>query len=320
MKYLEMVLRGHPDKIADQISEMLVQKIGGHCAIETMIKGEQHNDYPHGIVNVFICGEINNPTPSTQIRKWVKVFLKDFYPKAHIKVLSVLSTQSAEIDEKAQEGCGDNGVFYGGFDNTWSHIIKAIKYTADIISTKHYDRYGFYPDGKTLYEFSDCGKLLRVFHNQQHFNEVETAEYIVWKNWLANIVSGALIENRIHNDFYALFINPAGSFIKAGCFADCGLTGRKLACDTSLGIFHNGGGAIFGKDISKSDKSIALFLNALAKRYGVDKEYHGGCVIGETEVENAPTSKETNAISYPYSLIKNIAREEEKHLKWYGLV
>jgi hypothetical protein len=78
-------------------------------------------------------------------------------------------------------------------------------------------------------------------------------------------------------------INPKGDWNKCFGFADSGLTGRKLACDTQCGLFSNGGGAWFGKDTSKADYSIPLYLTLCARKIG-NTELTASTIIGDTKV------------------------------------
>ncbi len=120
----------------------------------------------------------------------------------------------------------------------------------------------FRADAKAQVSFDyDTGRITTFLCSVQHSPDVEVADF---RNIIEGIMVLAATEYALNTDFVKL-INPTGRFVIGGSFADCGVTGRKLACDTYGGIGRIGGGAMSGKDPSKVDRSGAYMARKIAR-------------------------------------------------------
>jgi S-adenosylmethionine synthetase len=119
----------------------------------------------------------------------------------------------------------------------------------------------FRADAKAQVSFDyDTGKITTFLCSVQHSPDVEPADF---RHIIEGIMVLAACENGLNTDFEKL-VNPTGRFVIGGSYADCGVTGRKLACDTYGGVGHIGGGAMSGKDPSKVDRSGAYAARKIA--------------------------------------------------------
>ena len=120
----------------------------------------------------------------------------------------------------------------------------------------------FRADAKAQVSFDyDSGKITTFLCSVQHSPDVEVSDF---RHIIESIMVLAASEYVLNTDFEKL-VNPTGRFVIGGSFADCGVTGRKLACDTYGGIGHIGGGALSGKDPSKVDRSAAYMARKVAR-------------------------------------------------------
>ena len=121
---------------------------------------------------------------------------------------------------------------------------------------------GMIADAKAQVSFDyDSGKIMTFLCSVQHSPDVEVSDF---RHVIEGIMVLAACEYGLNTDFEKL-VNPTGRFVIGGPFADCGVTGRKLACDTYGGIGHIGGGAMSGKDPSKVDRSGAYMARKIAR-------------------------------------------------------
>ena len=270
----ESVTEGHPDKIADQISDaildaMIEQDPGSRVACETLITT--------GLV--VISAEITTKS-QVDIRQVVRDTIKEIgytdstmgFDADTCSVLLTIDKQSSDIalgvDKK---GAGDQGLMFGyACDETEefmpSPILYAHKLVKRLSETRKDGTLPFLrPDGKSQltfrYENGEPVGVEAVVISSQHSEEVSREDLIEGiRESVINPCIGTLVsENtKIH-------INPTGNFVIGGPMGDTGLTGRKIIVDTYGGWSRHGGGAFSGKDPSKVDRSAAYMARYVAK-------------------------------------------------------
>ena len=297
MSYLfssESVSEGHPDKVADQISDALLDQFlayddHAHCAIETFVTTGQ----------VVIMGEVTSEAYidlQTIARKTIK---KIGYTKAEYQfdgnscgILSAIHEQSADINRgvsravEDDQGAGDQGMMFGYACNETDNYMPVSLDLAHLIMTTLADirkegRQMTYlrPDAKSqvTVEYSDDNVPLRIdtiVVSTQH-DEFDSDDQRMLDRIKADVINILMprVKAQIHSDkVLALFgddikyyVNPTGKFVIGGPHGDTGLTGRKIIVDTYGGKGAHGGGAFSGKDSSKVDRSAAYAARYIAK-------------------------------------------------------
>ena len=287
MTYLftsESVSEGHPDKVCDRISDVVLDLFLEHdpearVACETLATTNR----------VILAGEVRAeqkllPDIMEKIEPSVRAAVRDIgyrqekFHYAHFEFFNYLHEQSIDIslgvDSKSNkdEGAGDQGLMFGhACMETKTLMPAAIHYSHLILKTlanyrkKQQDSI-FGPDSKSqiTLKYSDSGKILGVdtiVLSTQHKKGVNTQE-------IRNIVT-PLIDNLLPEGWMVskdkLLINPTGKFEIGGPDGDAGLTGRKIIVDTYGGAAPHGGGAFSGKDPTKVDRSAAYVARYLAK-------------------------------------------------------
>ncbi|MDD3897704.1 MAG: methionine adenosyltransferase [Syntrophomonadaceae bacterium] len=287
----ESVTEGHPDKIADQISDSVLDAIlgqdpMGRVACETMVTT--------GLV--LVSGEITTDC-YVDIPRLVRNTIKDIgYTRAKYgfdcetcAVITSLDEQSGDIAmgvNKAYEakrgemseaeveaiGAGDQGMMFGYASNETEDLMPMPIYLAHKMAqrltevrkngTLDYLR----PDGKTQvtieYEDNKPVRIDTVVVSTQHHPDVEreTLEGDI----IEQVIKASVPENML-DDATRFFINPTGRFVVGGPQGDCGLTGRKIIVDTYGGMARHGGGAFSGKDPTKVDRSACYAARYVAK-------------------------------------------------------
>ncbi len=270
----ESVTEGHPDKIADQISDaildaMIEQDSGSRVACETLITT--------GLV--VISAEITTKS-QVDIRQVVRDTIKEIgytdsamgFDADTCSVLLTIDKQSQDIALGVdKEGAGDQGLMFGyACDETEEFMPSPILYAHRLAKRLSEVRKDgtlpfLRPDGKSQITFRyENGKPVAVYAvviSSQHSEEVSREDLIegirenVINPCIGTLVSG---DTKIH-------INPTGNFVIGGPMGDTGLTGRKIIVDTYGGWSRHGGGAFSGKDPSKVDRSAAYMARYVAK-------------------------------------------------------
>ena len=304
MSYLftsESVSEGHPDKVADQISDSILDQFMGLCpsskvAVETLVTTGQ----------VVIAGEVRSDAYVDIEKTTRKVIERIGYTSSKYGfeanscgILTALHEQSADINrgvergDPMEQGAGDQGMMFGYATNETTNymplpldlshtlLIELAKIRRESPSPMPYLR----PDAKSqvTVEYSDDGQPLRIdtiVLSTQHDEFVDPS----------NADADRLMQERIHEDVrniliprvrdtyysrgqvtelfdrdFKLFVNPTGKFVIGGPNGDTGLTGRKIIGDTYGGKASHGGGAFSGKDPSKVDRSAAYAARHIAK-------------------------------------------------------
>ena len=263
----EIVFRGHPDKVCDQISDALVDEFikgdkKSRCAIETM----------GGKGKIFITGEVTSKS-RVDISNVVKRVLKDVGYDDNYEIIDNIGVQSSDIAMGTNDevmGAGDQGMMFGYACNdndlylpTAMVILQELSRKYDILR-KSDSR--FKSDGKAQITgyYSDDMKLLgiKTFTISYQNTEKERSETDkIIKDMCNNICSKYNIEVEEY------LINPTGKFEIGGFEGDAGLTGRKIVVDSYEGFAPVGGGAFSGKDPTKVDRSGAYKVRLIAVHY-----------------------------------------------------
>ena len=257
----EQVSAGHPDKICDQISDAVVTDCLKHdrnsrVAVEALIK-ENH---------VVVAGEITSKH-EPDIRRLVRSVLMLTEPAIcdDFDLQTFITRQSEDIalgvDKK---GAGDQGSVFGYAANETSIMLPA----PFVLATDAIERLGqarhaaLGKDAKAQVTYDYRKKRIDTFLiSTQHGEGVDPQDVF---HLCRNIMLKVADAHSLNKDFRVL-VNPTGRFVTGGSFADTGVTGRKLMCDTYDGAARHGGGAFSGKDPTKLDRSGAYMSRKIAK-------------------------------------------------------
>jgi S-adenosylmethionine synthetase len=270
----ESVTPGHPDKVADQISDavldaMLKEDPYSRSAAETTVE--------KGLCRVF--GEVTTKAKidyEKVIRdKIAEIGYTDdslgFSDKSRIEV--ALHTQSPDIALGVdRDGAGDQGMMFGYASSETENLMPlALTLSRSlVVALTDYRKSGngdyLRPDGKSqvtvLYENGRAKCIDTVVLSAQHSEEISTDD--LRNDLKKNVILRTLPENLITPET-KYYINPTGRFVLGGPAADTGLTGRKIIADTYGGYAHHGGGAFSGKDGTKVDRSASYKARQIAK-------------------------------------------------------
>lgn len=277
----ESVTEGHPDKMADQISDSILDAIysqdpHGRVACETMITTGM----------VVIAGEITTTAtidiPSI-VRKTVAGIgydrAKYGFDAETCAVLVSLDKQSPDIsmgvtnENEEEQGAGDQGLMFGYASNETAELmplpIMLAHKLAKRLSKVRKDGVLAYlrPDGKSQatveYENDKPIRLDAVVISTQHGEEASLEK--IREDIIEHVIKPELPENLGDLKSLTIHVNPTGRFVVGGPMGDCGLTGRKIIVDTYGGMGRHGGGAFSGKDPSKVDRSACYMARYIAK-------------------------------------------------------
>lgn len=276
----ESVSEGHPDKVADQISDaildsLLAQDPKSRVACETLVKTGM----------VIIAGEITTDA-WVGTEEVVRGVVKDIgYNSSEIgfdyescAVLNAIGKQSADISqgvddsEDHEQGAGDQGLMFGYASNETDVLMPApITYAHRLMKRQAEVRKNgtlpwLRPDAKSQitfrYENNQPVAIDAVVLSTQHSPDM--GGKLLEEAVMDEIILPTLPKEWLHAGTQ-YFINPTGQFIIGGPVGDCGLTGRKIIVDTYGGMARHGGGAFSGKDPSKVDRSAAYMCRYVAK-------------------------------------------------------
>ncbi len=296
MAYLftsESVSEGHPDKIADQISDTLLDNFlafddNSKVACETLVTTGQ----------VVLAGEVKSNT-YIDVQNIAREVINDIgYTKGAYKfsgdscgVISLIHEQSQDINqgvdrgEKEEQGAGDQGMMFGyATSETENYMPLALdishKILIELAKLRREEKEITYlrPDSKSqvTIEYSDENvpqRIEAIVISTQHdeFDEDDNAMLSKIKKDMVEILIPRVIKQlpkyvqELFNDEITYHINPTGKFVIGGPHGDSGLTGRKIIVDTYGGKGAHGGGAFSGKDPSKVDRSAAYAARHIAK-------------------------------------------------------
>ena len=276
----ESVSEGHPDKMADQISDAVLDAIikddpDARVAVETMVKTGM----------AIVAGEVTTST-YVDLEDVVRRVILDIgynssdlgFDGASCAVLNAIGKQSPDIargvdeSENHEQGAGDQGLMFGYATNETDVLMPApIYYAHRLVERqaelrKHGTLPWLRPDAKSQVTLRyDNGKPVAidaVVLSTQHDPNISQAD--IHEAVLDLIIKEVLPAQWLHAGT-RYHINPTGQFIIGGPVGDCGLTGRKIIVDTYGGMARHGGGAFSGKDPSKVDRSAAYAGRYVAK-------------------------------------------------------
>ena len=284
----ESVSEGHPDKVCDRISDMVVDSFlasepQARVACETLTTTNK----------VVLAGEVRGPElKQEELISKVRDCIKDigydqdgFSWKEQTKIETHLHSQSADIaigvdsSGNKDEGAGDQGIMFGYACNETDVLMPApIHYSHKILRLMAEDRKsgklnGIEPDSKSqiTIEYKD-GKpfaVTSVVISTQHSKDVNLSQV---KELCMPYIERSIPQNLLGSlDEKEIYINPTGNFVIGGPDGDSGLTGRKIIVDTYGGAAPHGGGAFSGKDPTKVDRSAAYASRYLAKNIVASK-------------------------------------------------
>ena len=272
----ESVSSGHPDKIADRISDAVATylidgSMRNRAAIETLVTTNM----------VTLAGEFKSDKfDKVYIEKLVRAVVRDIgyeqegFHWEKLKVYNELHGQSPDIALGTDNfGAGDQGLMFGyACNETPTLMPSAIYYSHEILKFIEQERRKastwLGPDGKAqvTMQYSDVNKPLRISKVVCSHQHDDTYPLEHTRDAIRQLVGHALNEcNAPYDDETEFLINPTGKFIIGGPDGDTGLTGRKIVVDTYGGYAPHGGGAFSGKDCTKVDRSAAYMARYLAK-------------------------------------------------------
>ena len=266
IKTSESVLKGHPDKICDQVADYILTKLikqdkDTRAGIECLIKDEL----------LVIAGEIGTKA-KVNYAGLAKECLEEIgLDSDEFDILEKISIQSSDIALGVDKGgAGDQGIMYGYAESGTEELMplpivlsRKLAIKLDELNTKTPLYFG--KDGKCQvsikYENDKPVAVTTVVVSLQTRPGIlrESYDPLILK------VITETIPSELMNEDTKILINPTGEFVKGGSYADLGLTGRKLQCDSYGGLALHGGGAWSGKDLSKVDRSASYYARYIAK-------------------------------------------------------
>jgi len=272
----ESVTEGHPDKIADQISDAILDSIIGkdpvaRVACETLVTT--------GLA--FVAGEITTSC-YVEIPDIVRETIKEIgYTRAKYgfdyetcAVITSIHAQSSDIALGVDiGGAGDQGLMFGFACNETEElmplpILLAHKLAMRLAEVRKKDILGYLrPDGKTQvtieYKDSKPVRVDSVVISTQHSPEVTLKE--IKEDVIEKVIKPTIPADILDEEHIKYFVNPTGRFVVGGPMGDTGLTGRKIIVDSYGGVGSHGGGCFSGKDPSKVDRSGSYMARYIAK-------------------------------------------------------
>tara|TARA_B100001057_G_scaffold235357_1_gene235640 strand:- start:1143 stop:2312 length:1170 start_codon:yes stop_codon:yes gene_type:complete len=284
----ESVSEGHPDKVSDRISDMVVDTYisadpFSRVACETLTTTNK----------VVLAGEVRGPEINKKdliqkVRECIKDIGYDqsgFTWREKTEVECHLHSQSSDIAMgvdslgNKDEGAGDQGIMFGFACNETEVLMPApIHYSHKILRLMAQDRKSgklknIEPDSKSqvTFEYVDGkpSKVRSVVISSQHSADINQEQVRdLLRPYMINSIPKNFMEDFDEKNFY---VNPTGNFVIGGPDGDCGLTGRKIIVDTYGGAAPHGGGAFSGKDPTKVDRSAAYAARYIAKNIVASK-------------------------------------------------
>lgn len=319
----EYVSYAHPDKIADAISdaildEFLKQDSNAKTGIETLVKD-----------NIVVLGGEVSSTATVNYEEVVRNVFKNLpFSKEHhlapneIKIINLIGKQSTEIHNGVDKGkgiigAGDQGFMVGYASNeTYTYMPlghylakKICQYIASLTPL-----YG--PDTKSQvtveYDEDNTPRVKHILISTMHQNSLDNCRNDITKYIINNEIniSQYIFDNYIkNNNDLVIDVNPCGEWRTGGPVSDCGVTGRKIVVDAYGGYCNVGGGAFSGKDLTKVDRSAAYMCRYLAKNIVAT----GICNTAKVELSYMIGIPEPSAINIELDINNN---KSDKIITW----
>jgi S-adenosylmethionine synthetase len=275
----ESVSEGHPDKVADRISDTVVDAFlaadpYARVACETMVTTQR----------VILAGEVRGPAGVVEgLEEKVRAAVKDIgYAQegfhwetadfaCHLHAQSADIAMGVDASGNKDEGAGDQGIMFGYATNETPELMPAtLQYSHTILKrlaeVRHSgEQSGLEPDAKSqvtlLYENGKPVRATSIVLSTQHKEGLTPADvHTIVEPYIRGVLPDGFIDDKTE-----WHVNPTGNFVIGGPDGDCGLTGRKIIVDTYGGASPHGGGAFSGKDPTKVDRSAAYACRYLAK-------------------------------------------------------
>jgi S-adenosylmethionine synthetase len=275
----ESVSEGHPDKVADRISDTVVDAFlaadpYARVACETLVTTNR----------IVLAGEVRGPEGVVEsLEDKVRAAIKDigyeqegFHWKTadyacHLHAQSADIAMGVDAAGNKDEGAGDQGIMFGYATNETPELMPAtLQYSQNILSVlarvrKSGEESGLEPDAKSQvtlqYENGRPVRAASIVLSTQHKDGLTPADVSdIVRPYILKVLPEGFVD-----DATEWHINPTGNFVIGGPDGDCGLTGRKIIVDTYGGAAPHGGGAFSGKDPTKVDRSAAYMCRYLAK-------------------------------------------------------
>lgn len=271
----ESVSEGHPDKVADAISDTVLDYFMEQgsdrvrCACETMVTTNR----------VIIAGEYKGDMDPDVIERRVRECVREIgyqqsgFDWQHLEFTNLMHGQSADIALGTDNfGAGDQGLMFGYACRETPEFMPAAIYWShrivERLSTlrKSGEMPWLGPDAKSqiTFEYDDDGlpvKIVKIVCSTQHSSDIDTHTV---RSTVKQVIQD-LLPREYLDDGTGYLINPTGKFVIGGPDGDCGVTGRKIIVDTYGGSAPHGGGAFSGKDPTKVDRSAAYMMRYIAK-------------------------------------------------------
>jgi len=325
----ESVTEGHPDKIADQISDaildsLLSQDSKSRVAVETLITtGQVH---VAGEVTTDGYADVMGIVRDTVIGIGYDSSVKGFDGNSCGVNDAFEHRVDSAVDPLDLQGAGDQGLMFGYACDDTKELMPLPIYLAHQLAEqltavrKSGELAYLRPDGKTQvtieYDGDKAIALNTVVISSQHAEDVDVAKKLT-PEVIEHVIKPVLSKVDLPQSDLRVLINPTGRFVIGGPMGDAGLTGRKIIVDTYGGMARHGGGAFSGKDPSKVDRSAAYAMRWVAKNvvaaglarrcevqvaYAIGKSHPVGVFVETFGTETVPVAKIQNAVTTVFDL------------------
>lgn len=319
----EYVSYAHPDKIADAISdaildEFLKQDSNAKTGIETLVKD-----------NIVVLGGEVSSTATVNYEEVVRNVFKNLpFSKEHhlapneIKIINLIGKQSTEIHNGVDKGkgiigAGDQGFMVGYASNETDAYMPLGHYLAKKICQYIASLTPLYgPDTKSQvtveYDEDNTPRVKHILISTMHQNSLDNCRNDITRYIINNEVniSQYIFDNYIkNNNDLVIDVNPCGEWRTGGPVSDCGVTGRKIVVDAYGGYCNVGGGAFSGKDLTKVDRSAAYMCRYLAKNIVAT----GICNTAKVELSYMIAIPEPSAINIELDINND---KSDKIIEW----
>lgn len=275
----EIVFRGHPDKVCDQISDAL---------LDAYLRGDENSrcgiEVAGGKEKIFITGEVTTKA-KINVEKIVRRVLRNVGYGTSYEIINNLGTQSSDIALGTNDevgGAGDNGMMFGFACNDTKELLP----TAMVILQKLSIEYDKLASNDKRFKSDGKAQITGIYDSDNKLIEIKTFTICYQNTEIERSKTDKIIKDictKICDEYNIkiekFLINPTGKFEIGGFEGDAGLTGRKIVVDNYQSFANVGGGAFSGKDPTKVDRSGAYKARELAKRVILENDNYDWCEI-----------------------------------------